>query len=372
MNPTNQNPLKGRIKQVDGLRGYAVLLVVAFHYLNNQLEKTAGVRPLNAIEKILFKATSIGWCGVDLFFVLSGFLIGSILLENRKSASFFKTFYIRRFLRIIPIYYVLLIIFMLLQHTSFYRTDAYMFEYPVPIGYYFVYFQNFYMSSVANFGPQALTPTWSLAIEEQFYLIIPVIIYFLSNKQLRYFVVFCLVVAWASRYYSPNFYAKYTLLPSRIDSPIIGLLIALLFQGNKFQHFFESKQFQNYTAIFAVLALGVYTTVNVGIFNHTILAVMFGMILIATIYAKNGLFYRILTQKSILYVGKVSFFVYLFHQPINQLLQLAFLNNKYPMLATTKDIVVTIISFGATLALAEISFRFFEAPLIKYSHRFKY
>ena len=103
-----------RIKQLDGLRGLAVLFVVAFHYINNQISNgLVDQQSATTFQKILLKATYFGWVGVDLFFVLSGFLIGSILLRNKKSINLFKTFYIRRFVRIIPIYYLLLLVFLL-------------------------------------------------------------------------------------------------------------------------------------------------------------------------------------------------------------------------------------------------------------------
>ena len=81
-----------RITTIDGLRGLAVLFVVSFHLINNQVVNNYNAHP-NFIENMLVKATYFGWTGVDLFFVMSGFLIGSILLANKQSPNFFKTFY---------------------------------------------------------------------------------------------------------------------------------------------------------------------------------------------------------------------------------------------------------------------------------------
>lgn len=81
-----------RISQIDGLRAVASLLVVSFHYINNQLTNSQGT-----IGKFFAKLFSFGWAGVDLFFVLSGFLIGSILISNKKKNKYFSIFYIRRF-----------------------------------------------------------------------------------------------------------------------------------------------------------------------------------------------------------------------------------------------------------------------------------
>jgi len=90
-----------RIPQLDGLRGVAILLVIALHYLNDSEHGSFG--------SFLYRFGStfrLGWVGVDLFFVLSGFLIGGILLDAREAKNYFRTFYIHRFFRILPIYYL--------------------------------------------------------------------------------------------------------------------------------------------------------------------------------------------------------------------------------------------------------------------------
>src|SRR5262249_22413000 len=89
-----------RVPELDGLRGLAILLVILCHYVGNAEHSSLGVWPSRALA-----AFNIGWSGVDLFFVLSGFLIGGILLEERESANYFRAFYMRRMFRILPLYY---------------------------------------------------------------------------------------------------------------------------------------------------------------------------------------------------------------------------------------------------------------------------
>jgi len=106
---------KGRIPALDGLRGAAILLVVVWHYF--YFYPDPNHHPANLLPKIYVyfeRCIAIGWIGVDLFFVLSGFLIGGILLEVRTSHLYFKTFYLRRFFRIIPVYYAWIGIYLLL------------------------------------------------------------------------------------------------------------------------------------------------------------------------------------------------------------------------------------------------------------------
>ncbi|MBX2924887.1 MAG: acyltransferase [Chitinophagaceae bacterium] len=362
-----------RIHQLDGLRAIALLMVLGFHLINNQLQ------PLNADEltvaqKFLMGTTYFGWCGVDLFFVLSGFLIGSILLKNKQSSNFFKVFYVRRFIRIIPAYYLLLIAFTLCKTTSWYNPDAYIFEKEIPIVYYFLFIQNFFMSFWGHFGAEALTPTWSLAIEEQFYIIIPLIIYLLRPGQLLFFIALCFCIAPLSRYLSTNWYQQYTLLSSRIDSPAMGVLIAYLNSKDFFRNFVKSnlQVVKLISSALFVFAGAIYFFSDPGIFNHTLIASCFGSVVIVILYIKKGFLYKVLTNPILLEIGKLSYFIYLFHQLINGMTHLVFLNHKQPILDNLQAVVLTVLSLFITYALSKLSFRYLEKPLINLGHSFKY
>ena len=98
---------QGRIPELDGLRGMAILLVLVGHYF-----AVPGTGAASLLNGYWFR---LGWTGVDLFFVLSGFLIGGILLDVRDSPNYFKTFYARRFFRIIPLYYAWILLYIVLS-----------------------------------------------------------------------------------------------------------------------------------------------------------------------------------------------------------------------------------------------------------------
>jgi peptidoglycan/LPS O-acetylase OafA/YrhL len=362
-----------RILQLDGLRGLAVLFVIAFHYINNQLG-SGDTTKLGKAEYLLMKATYFGWAGVDLFFVLSGFLIGTILLTNRGSAHYFKTFYIRRFFRIVPIYYLLLFIFLIAKRTDLYATDIYIFQNDIPLYYYFPFMQNFAMGQVGNFGPEALTPTWSLAVEEQFYLIIPLVVYGLKPSHLKYFIVFCLLLAPLSRLLAGNWYQKYTLLPSRIDSPIMGFLVAYLLNDQVIELWIIKNIRTVKITAFGLLGTSIliYIFSDIGVFNHTVIALIFGLILLIVLNTHSGLLFKILTLKAFVFTGTISYFLYLFHQLVNGLFHLTILNEKVPLLENSSDLGVTLLSFITTILMAVVSYRYLESPLVKYSHRYKY
>ena len=369
----NENK-EARISSLDGIRGIAVLMVIAFHYVNNQMVGSNWL--INVFGKpaaMLKKITYFGWSGVDFFFILSGFLIGNILLKNKGSKSLFKTFYIRRFFRIIPAYYLLLLLFVLTSLTPFYNSKAQLFERPLPITGYFLFIQNFFMSYYNHFGPQALTPTWSLCVEEQFYLIIPFFISIVQRKYVWMLAVAGIAIAIISRALSENFYQAYTLLPSRIDSPMIGLFLAWLHQYPSCKNWITKNIFVLWTA-FAVLicfCAWLYSQTDPDIYGHTLLGILFGILVTIAIYSKNS-FTNMLSAPILLEVGRLSYFIYLYHQIINGLLHLYFLKQLVPVLDSYKAILTTVVSLLVTYLLARLSFKYIESPVIRYSHSYKY
>ena len=175
-----------------------------------------------------------GWMGVDLFFVVLGFLITRILIRNRNSEGYFKNFYARRCLRIWPLYYALLLaIFVLIPMLR--PSETAMFEpKSAPWWAYPFYLQNF-LVPIPNdaFGP--LGVTWSLAIEEQFYLIWPLVIRFCSLALLRRIAlaIICLSPAWRM-YATMHDVRIYTNLFCRLDGLMAGALIATLVDVESF------------------------------------------------------------------------------------------------------------------------------------------
>lgn len=216
---------QSHIRALDGIRGMAVLLVLFYHLANS-----VGVE-FNYSNKVQALA-GLGWMGVDLFFVLSGFLITGILYDSKRNPHFFKNFYARRALRIFPLYFSALIFLLLLRsawpHLGLYGTssDAWL----------WVYLSNFVIA-VQGFGAFGLMDHfWSLAIEEQFYLVWPFVVFSLSRGAAMW-VAFCMcLVAPLMRIAlalgsGDNSAAIYVLSPLRMDSLAVGALLALAIRG---------------------------------------------------------------------------------------------------------------------------------------------
>ena len=230
------NAVLSHMPAIDGLRGVAILLVMIHHL-------TPAVSG-NAMTRRMLEVAHTGWIGVDLFFVLSGFLITAILLRTRKSEDYFLNFFARRTLRIFPLYYVTLGILILglpvalkvpylgdFLNTWFYKVTR---DLPVMLdgqGWLWAYGANL---KIALEGERwgAVNHFWSLAVEEHFYLVWPVVVYFCSREKLIRVCLGCILAAPILRgmLMAAGFdsVVPYVLTPCRVDSLAIGGLMAVL------------------------------------------------------------------------------------------------------------------------------------------------
>jgi len=205
-----------RLRQLDAVRGIAILLVI-FH---NQSQKYPSLH--------LQRLFADGWMGVDLFFVLSGFLITGILVDAKTSDGYFKNFYARRCLRIWPLYYSL-IVFMFVVVPWLRPSDAHtIFERSSPWWAYPLFLQNFLIKAPTDAtGPLAVT--WSLAIEEQFYLVWPLVIRYCSEAQVRRMAVAVMCLSPILRFFlSFHDVNLYTNVFCRLDGLMAGALLGIL------------------------------------------------------------------------------------------------------------------------------------------------
>lgn len=209
------------IESLDGLRGVAILLVFFFHYL-----------PRNPHNPLSWLA-SLGWSGVDLFFVLSGFLITGILYDTRGSSNFFKVFYARRALRLLPLYG--LAVGLVLLVSVLLRTPLSWKAIP-----FYVYGSNVMLAvkgGVPDFTPFFdCVHFWSLSLEEQFYSLWPLVIFFVPRR--RTLMQICaggilaaLLLRIVLTHIGVSTWMLYAELPSRMDALLAGALLALVLRG---------------------------------------------------------------------------------------------------------------------------------------------
>jgi peptidoglycan/LPS O-acetylase OafA/YrhL len=247
-----------RIPQLDGLRGLAILLVLVWHFI---------IWPVSTHHTVLSRAVtnlgSLAWSGVDLFFVLSGFLIGGILVDAKGSGRYFKTFYLRRVFRILPIYFSLVILFLLLwtAATGLRTGLAETVGRPMPWFLYFTFTQNFWLAS-HSWDFIYLAATWSLAVEEQFYLFLPAMIRALPRQWLMTAAVTAALASTAIRsllylHYGPSWgNAAYVLIFTRADALMLGVVCALLLRDPRWKSLLARNQWLA-GASCAVFGLGI-------------------------------------------------------------------------------------------------------------------
>src|SRR5260370_8335289 len=177
---------KSRVPELDGLRGLAILFVLLFHYISQE-----GATPVGTANHFLQRFVILGWSGVDLFFVLSGFLIGGILMDARASVSYYRTFYARRFFRIIPIYYLWMTAYIALvgfAGATIQRLSNSGLTPPLgfPVYSYYLFLQNFRASGFPGLAAALFGHFCSLALEEPVYLISPLLVRFLPPRKPPY------------------------------------------------------------------------------------------------------------------------------------------------------------------------------------------
>src|SRR5215510_4737693 len=183
---------KQRLIELDGLRGFALIMILVFHAVSQEGEYPAGT-----FLAYLQRSAVMGWTALDLFFVLSGFLIGGILMDNRESRSYFRTFYARRFFRIVPVYFAWVLLYILV--VGFAADIIVKFSNSglrPPLNFsawsHFLFLQNSFDFYFHGFAGAWFGHLWSLAVEEQFYLVAPLVVRFVPPRHLKW--ILCAVV----------------------------------------------------------------------------------------------------------------------------------------------------------------------------------
>ncbi len=369
---------------LDGMRGVAILLVLLFHGFLSVAWKI----PSNVSFAMW---PNIGWLGVDIFFVLSGFLITGILLDTRNSPRHFRNFYARRFLRIIPVYYLFLaVIFLVLPLFGMFNTEglkviqhrqAWLWTHLTNIG--FVYYHKVWVQA----DWLDLNHLWSLAIEEQFYVLWPLLVYFLNRRWLKVTCLAFIVLSTALRFtlwqMGQPVGALYFPTPCRLDGLAMGSLVAVLVR--------EKGGSAALIAPARVLcAMAFILLISLGLLRGGIMladkpTVVFGVSLASLLTASliviinqprpGRLLVRALNNSFLRATGKFSYGLYLFHNPL-----IAPIQKLIPSTSIVKavgselfgNVIFIGIYIAASYALALLSWYAYERHWLKLKTRFDY
>jgi len=378
-----QPPANGkqpRIPELDGLRGFAILQVISIHYFYNP------TATLPAGLHFLQSFLALGWTGVDLFFVLSGFLIGGVLLDVRTSTTYFKTFCIRRLFRIVPLYYLWLLCLVALVYLKSSAFQAHRTHHGIDwrlVGH-FLFLQNLWANHYSTLAVWWLGVTWSLAIEEQFYLVAPFLVRLLSRRNLIIFLSFVILAAPCLRIlvrilmHRPV-HAMYRMTPFRADALALGMLAAIFWRVPEFRAWLDRNKNILY-AIFGLFltgmsALGIWFQSPDNSLTQTVgyswIALFYLSLLLIVLTDTAGPLARAVRIGWLGEWGRISYCIYLIHAAVKY-----FCTNLMTHSATQtkqwRSGAALLLSLLVTFGLAKLSWTFFESPLLQQGHRYKY
>ena len=364
--------------QLDGLRCIAVMAVLICHWIT-----------IKAVEVI-----PLGSMGVNLFFVLSGFLITRILLVNKginelnKTSHFksLKQFYIRRSIRIFPIYFITIFVLFLINFDAVRSNIVWLVTYTLNI--------KFSLPNVWETNELgSLVHLWSLCVEEQFYILFPFIIFFIPQRKIKTSIYLLILIGVLSRFLLWQFHAPknsiYALSPCCTDAFGIGALLAyyLLYETEKLKAIL-SKNYLFIIAIFVFIISLIYSHFCIDKYGEcrTVLerflfcVCCFWIVGKASINSYSGLFKKFLENRIIVYLGKISYGLYIYHHFIEpmmwQYLQTIYFNTRFNFirinLIHNNMFLKAFVFFTVSFIIATISWRFIEKPINQLKEKYNY
>ena len=364
---------------LDGLRGIAILLVLLHHY--------TVLEPRGPLEAWFADLALIGWTGVDLFFVLSGFLITGILIDARGSEQYFASFYARRTLRIFPLYYV--VVFLSLNVLPLFPAWFDLLAGPgapreqLP---YWLYLSNFAIAARDQFLHGVLDISWSLAIEEQFYLVWPSIVWLCPPGALGWVCLAITLLAPAGRVTAladgVEPIAVYVLPFFRADALAMGALLAVVARRSGLQ---SLDRLSTPVALAGLMGIAGVCWLDgeswwwgaaMQRVGYSLVALTGGALLVGAVARPADAWWRrVLSAGWLRAFGKYSYALYLFHLPVMRVVrEYVWGPEQFELLGTPwlGQLFFYVLATAPAFALAWLSWRVLEAPILRLKRHFPY
>jgi peptidoglycan/LPS O-acetylase OafA/YrhL len=344
-------------------------------------------RPTSGIDEAIASVPLFGWVGVDLFFVLSGFLITGILMDARGHAHYFRNFYMRRALRIFPLYYLVLFLALIVlpQFPALHTVLVGPYELP-PQWPYWLYLTNFSVAQ-RELIHGILDLTWSLAIEEQFYLVWAVVVWLCPPRRLAWLCAGIILAEPIARTFAlvndVRPLSVYVLTWFRLDGLATGALLAWLMRHESLKPLERWAPWAAAVGAMALAAIAVdsdepwWWTSRMQQYGYALIAWTAGAMLVSAVTRPpDSTWPRLLSAGWLRAFGKYSYCLYLTHLPVMRAMrEYVFDPFEFNALAIAPWIAQVLFYVEATvpaLVLAWVSWRVFEAPILRLKERFPY
>jgi peptidoglycan/LPS O-acetylase OafA/YrhL len=372
-----------RVPELDGLRGVACLAILLFGCIASNI--AGGAFPG------LYRLQAWLLSGFDLFLVLSGFLIAGQLLDSTGSANFLSNFWIRRLARVLPVFYLLVLTFFLMQslkstpHPAW--LDVLLFDHAMPLWTYPLFMQNFAQAADGGSGgAQWVALTWLTAVEMQFYVVIPFLIRGLTRRALVKVALTCIVLALAVRAaawaISGSWFTGYFLLPGRMDALMLGVLVAVAIRDAPTRAWFGRHRLLLDGVALCIIALlstnvvhwlgGLFSppvsfavnnldiSLNAALFAYAVLRVF--------MLPRQALYRRFLASRVLVSAGLISYPLYMYHLAIVGLVH-GLVYGDQPRITDLSHLITAIGIMLLSIGLAVISTIWIETPVLRWARR---
>jgi len=379
-----------RVSALDGIRGVAILMVMAVHLVvAHAFPEAPGFK--HFFGSLLW----CGWSGVDLFFVLSGFLITGILIDSRTAPNYFSSFYMRRVLRIFPLYYFVIIALIVIVPLVALKHPWIFSQFPSFAGWvsYFFYYQNWWMPVKEPTRDVFIAHLWSLGVEEQFYLAWPACVWLAKPRRLRWICLGGVVFAPVLRFLllhpgiGPAIVLSATPSPiilgntlTRVDTLLIGAFIAIAVRDAVLLG--AIRKLQPYVFVASVVGIAVIDLLGHETWSRAYWTETIGLSFYAFAYASIVLWAylqngertwldRSLNNGLLRMLGKYSYGIYVYHVIIYACLRKAldrygwYGRSLIPSLCACAGFILV------SVGVAVLSFRYLETPFLKLKSRFR-
>ena len=365
------------LPQLDGLRAIAIFLVLLAHFFNINEANLSVSSPL--LGPILSKLTQFGVEGVTLFFILSGYLISKILINNKSSDNYFSSFLMRRVLRIFPLYYLILFLsffifplfFAVPQEAQPIIQEQWML-WTYLSNAHFLNISSWDIDLYPNFGH-----FWTLSVEEHFYLLWPLLIYFIATNRISlwmWFVFIFSLVSWFLGQYI-SFFSWTTL--TYASSLAVGGLIAHYERTDNSNLIKYTKWVQKHAYLYVFLFLiAVFLPRSFGFLGdfivHILSIIIFSALLLVVIEDKI----TFLNSQILIFIGKISYGIYVYHAWLRPFFKEPFYENFIQSYGVENSLLITVaytlVSSMISIFIAWVSWELFEKKILKFKKYFPY